>query len=104
MVQAECLANIQGANKYEKHDIQAEGDGKFHITERKGDKAVKTVLVNIPGGSCGCSYFQKSLIPCRHMFAISVTFHLIGPGFHQIDKVSTNWQTSCNVIASRNAS
>ena len=74
LVQAECLANIQGANKYEKNDIKSEGDGKFHITERRGDKAVKTVLVNIPGGICGCSYFQKSLIPCKHMFAIFTHF------------------------------
>ena len=33
-------------------------------------KAVKTITVNLPEGSCECSQFQKSLIPCKHMFAI----------------------------------
>ena len=70
LVQAECLANIQGAKKYKRSDIKPEGDGKFHITERKGYKAVKTITVNLPEGSCECSQFQKSLIPCKHMFAI----------------------------------
>ena len=69
-IQAECLANIQGAKKYERSDITPQGDGKFHVTERKGYKAVKTIRVNLPEGSCECSQFQKSLIPCKHMFAI----------------------------------
>ena len=70
MVQAECLANVQGAQKCEKSDIIPVGDGKFHITERKGGKAVKTIAVNVPEGSCECSQFLKSLIPCKHMFSI----------------------------------
>lgn len=69
-IQAECLANIQGAKKYERSDITPQGDGKFHVTERKGYRAVKTIRVNLPEGSCECSQFQKSLIPCKHMFAI----------------------------------
>jgi len=53
---------------------QKEIGSSTSLIERKGDKAVKTVLVNIPGGICGCSYFQKSLIPCKHMFAIFTHF------------------------------
>ena len=34
LIQAECLANIQGAKKYERSDITPQGDGKFHVTER----------------------------------------------------------------------
>ena len=54
----------------ERSDITPQGDGKFHVTERKGYKAVKTITVNLPEGSCECSQFQKSLIPCKHMFGI----------------------------------
>ena len=44
--------------------------GSSTSLKRKVYKAVKTITVNLPEGTCECSLFQKSLIPCKHMFAI----------------------------------
>ena len=68
-LQAACLANISKAKEFVLADITTHGEGKFTVT-RKQETHSKVYLVDIPCGNCSCSYFSKSNIPCKHMFAI----------------------------------
>lgn len=69
-VQAACLANISSAKEFSPADVIVEGDGKFYFSSKHQGTTNSRMLVNIPDGNCSCSYFCKTNIPCKHMFAV----------------------------------
>lgn len=68
-VQAECLAGMQAGAAINRKDLTEVSEGSFEVCQGSG-KAMRRVLVNIVEGKCTCSYYIKSNIPCKHMFAV----------------------------------
>ena len=68
-VQSACFANISKAKQFASSDITTDGNGVFTLKSTD-----KSYLVDIPGGCCECSYFIKTKIPCKHLFAIFALF------------------------------
>ena len=80
-IQAACLANMSSAKEFLLADIVVQGEGKFSVTKKQGTNS-KKYFVDILGGNCSCSYFSKSNIPCKHIFAI---FNLFSPQWNWYD-------------------
>ena len=70
-VQAECITGINEGCQFNDCDIKINGEGTFEENQKPRSKA--TVKVDIPSGTCECSYFKQKHIPCKHMFA---KFHI----------------------------
>lgn len=80
-IQAACLTNMSSAKEFSISDVTDQSCGKFIVTSKQGSSS-KEYNIDIPGGNCTCSYFTRSCVPCKHIFAI---FQLFSPEWNWYD-------------------